>query len=90
VSVTPNPYNPLQPTENPTCFFGREEAFAFFRQNLVGTPHDHALVLTGRRGLGKSSLLRQLALDDRYRICIVNLGAFELTSEAAFFYRQVV
>lgn len=85
MSVFPNPYNPLQPTENPAYFFGREEALAYFRQNLVGTPHNHALVLTGRRGLGKSSLLRQLThlIDDRYRICIINLGALELTSEAA-------
>ncbi|MBN2303467.1 MAG: ATP-binding protein, partial [Anaerolineae bacterium] len=77
-----NPYNPLQPGPN---FFGREETFAFFRQNLVGTPHDHALVLIGRRGLGKSALLRQLQgrLDERYRVCTVALGTVEPLDEYA-------
>ncbi|MBN1967650.1 MAG: ATP-binding protein [Anaerolineae bacterium] len=81
-----NPYNPLTPTEAPEFFFGQEETFAFFRQNLVGAPHRHALVLIGRRGLGKSSVLRQLShrVDDRYRLCLVSLGALDLSGEPVF------
>lgn len=78
-----NPYNPLQPTDDPTHFYGREEVFAFFRQQLVGTAHDRALVLIGRRGLGKSAVLRQLhyQIDEHYIPCIVNLSALDLSSE---------
>jgi hypothetical protein len=77
-----NPYNPLEPA---AYFFGRDDVFAFFRQHFVGTPHDHALVLTGRRGLGKTSVLRRLdyQLDGRYRTCIISLGAYDLSSEGA-------
>jgi hypothetical protein len=78
----PNPYNPLQPVDDPALFFGRADVFAFFRQQYVGTAHDHAVALIGRRGLGKSAVLRQLQLDDQYVPCIVSLGALDLTGEA--------
>lgn len=82
-----NPYNPLQPATDPGRFFGRADVFAFFRQHLVGAPHDHALVLIGRYGLGKSSILYQLRrqLDDRYVTCIVSLGVQECESEERLF-----
>ena len=86
VSV-PNPYNPLEPVENPAWFFGREDAFAFFRQHLVGVPLKHALVLIGWRGLGKSSLLRQLQhhVDERYRVCVIDLSLVDLRGEESLF-----
>ncbi len=83
--VMDNPYNPLQ--SNPDYFYGCEEAFAFFRQNLVGAAHKHALVLVGRRGLGKTAVLHQLPyqLDERYSLCIVSLGLIGLGDEHSFF-----
>ena len=83
----PNPYNPLEPVENPAWFFDREDAFAFFRQHLVGVPLKHALVLIGRRGLGKSSLLRQLQrhVDERYRVCVIDLTLVDLRGEESLF-----
>ncbi len=85
MTAIPNPYDPLQPVADPAHFFGREEVFLFFRQQLVGTPRDRALVLTGRRGLGKSALLRHLGaqLDDTYRLCVIALGTHDLRSEDA-------
>lgn len=86
MTMIPNPYDPLQPAVNPAYFFGREDVFAFFRQHFVGTAHDHALALIGRRGLGKSSALSQLhaQLEERYLPCVVALGALDLTrGEAA-------
>jgi len=78
-----NPYNPLQPVTNPAFFFGRERAFAFFRQHLVDLPRQQAMVLIGRRGLGKSALVWQLQyqLEDRIRPCIVSLGMVEPLNE---------
>jgi hypothetical protein len=85
MSAIPNPYDPLQPTDDPAHFYGREDVFGFFRQQLVGTAHDRALVLIGRRGLGKSAALLQLRyqIDDHYAPCIVNLGTSDLSSETA-------
>lgn len=87
MELVPNPYNPLEPVENPAWFFGREDAFAFFRQHLVGVPLRHALVLIGRRGLGKSSLLRQLQhhIDESYRVCVIDLNLVDLRDEVALF-----
>ncbi|HVO72343.1 MAG TPA: hypothetical protein VMT24_19980 [Aggregatilineaceae bacterium] len=81
--LIPTPYNPLVPVDDPTRFYGHEEVFAFFRQHLVGSALAHALVLIGRRGLGKSSVLLQLhyRIEDRYRPVIVNLGVMNLSSE---------
>lgn len=88
MSAIPNPYNPLHPTEDPAVCTGRDEVFAFFRQHLVGTPADRALVLIGRRGLGKSTVLRQLQgqIDERYRVCVADLSRYDLGHEAGFLH----
>jgi len=80
-----NPYNPLRPVTNPAFFFGRDDVFAFFRQHLVGAPLRHGIVLIGRRGLGKSSVLYQLEhqIEERFRLCLIHLNAAELTHEEA-------
>jgi hypothetical protein len=85
MALIPNPYDPLKPVDDPARFYGHEEVFAFFRQHLVGSALDHALVLIGRRGLGKSSVLRQLhaRIEDRYRPVIVSLSVLNLSSEEA-------
>ncbi len=85
MSAIPNPYDPLQPTADPAHFYGREDVFAFFRQQLVGTAHDRALVLIGRRGLGKSAALLQLRhqIDEHYVPCVVSLSTSDLSSEAS-------
>lgn len=82
----PNPYDPLSPTEHPAYFVDREDTFAFFRQNLTSAARRHGLALIGRRGLGKTSVLYQLAgqLDERYVVCLVSLATTTLTDEEAF------
>lgn len=79
----PNPYNPHQPAGDPATFFGHNSVFAFFRQHFVGTPLDRPLIMFGRRGLGKSAVLQQLAhqLEERYRPCVVSLGALDTLTE---------
>jgi hypothetical protein len=83
MSAIPNPYNPLEPTADPAAFYGGAEVFAFFRQQLVGTAHERALVLIGRRGLGKSAVLHQLVyqVDEHYVPCVVSLAGADLSSE---------
>lgn len=83
MSAIPNPYNPLEPVHDPIYFYGGTAVFAFFRQQLVGTAHERALVLIGRRGLGKSATLHQLAyqVDEHYVPCVIHLGTADLSSE---------
>ncbi|MCL4239640.1 MAG: ATP-binding protein [Anaerolineae bacterium] len=79
-----NPYEPHFAASGPVTFVGREDVFAFFRQHLVGAPPSRGLALIGRAGLGKSALLYQLEhqIDERYRPCIVPLGALDLPDES--------
>lgn len=83
MTAIPNPYNPLNPTEHPAYFVNRAETFTFFRQNLAGAAYGRALALIGRRGLGKTSVLYQLAgqLDERYVVCVVALANASLADE---------
>ncbi len=74
--LTQNPYHPLAPPDDPTLFFGREDAVAFLRQHLVGAPNTQMLVLLGRQGIGKTSLLHQTnyVIDERYRTVYISLA----------------
>ncbi len=60
-----NPYiigRPIRANQ-PQCFFGREELFAFIRDNLLLGKGEHggkAILLHGQRRIGKTSLLKQI------------------------------
>ncbi|MFP4321620.1 MAG: AAA family ATPase [Anaerolineales bacterium] len=71
-----NPYHPLAPPDDPTLFFGRADAVAFLRQRLVGAPNTQMLILLGRHGIGKTSLLHHTSyiIDERYRTVYINLS----------------
>ena len=55
-----NPYHPLSPPDDPTLFYGRQNAIAFLRQHFVGADNHAILVILGRIGMGKTSLLLYL------------------------------
>jgi hypothetical protein len=56
----PNPYDPTV-GEVPPPFAGRERALARLHQHLTELSSQHALTFSGRRRIGKTALLRQLA-----------------------------
>jgi outer membrane protein assembly factor BamB len=65
----PNPYATGRPLRaGSPVFFGREDVFAFIRENLGGPGSENILVLVGQRRVGKTSILRQLPahLSDDY------------------------
>lgn len=80
-----NPYHPLSPPDDPTLFYGRQDAIAFLRQNLVGAYHREMLVILGRMGMGKTSLLQHTAfiVDERYQTVYVETGAVGFGDETA-------
>ena len=56
-----NPYTPGQPVDDPDLFFGRRDVLGGIRENLV--KGRRVFVVSGPRRMGKTSLLRHLALD---------------------------
>jgi outer membrane protein assembly factor BamB len=59
----PNPYATGKPLgAGSPVFFGREDVFAFIRENLAGRAGENVLILVGERRMGKTSILRQLQL----------------------------
>ncbi len=80
-----NPYNPLQPVTDPTLFCGREDALAFLQLHLSGRVTNHALVILGQQGIGKTSLLTHvpLVVDERYPSIYIDLNTLELDNPVA-------
>ncbi len=65
-----NPYivgRPLTKASS-ALFFGRDDAFAWLEENLIVTGQPNALMLYGRRRIGKTSTLYQLVEGERGRI----------------------
>jgi outer membrane protein assembly factor BamB len=59
----PNPYATGKPLRaGSPVFFGREDIFAFIRENLGGRASENVLILVAERRMGKTSILRQLQL----------------------------
>ena len=55
-----NPYYTGTPVQDQSMFYGREEEFAFLREDFVHSSANTVVVLYGQRRSGKSSLLYQL------------------------------
>jgi hypothetical protein len=59
----PNPYATGKPLRaGSPVFVGREDVFAFIRENLGGRAGGNVLILVAERRMGKTSILRQLPL----------------------------
>jgi outer membrane protein assembly factor BamB len=57
----PNPYAPGTPLRrNSALFYGREDLFAFIRENVDRLAQQNVLILVGQRRTGKTSALLQL------------------------------
>ena len=81
-----NPYHPLEPPDDPTLFYDRHDAIAFLRQHLVGGHNKEMIVVLGRIGMGKTSLLHHAAyiVDERYQPVYIDTSDASLQSSAAF------
>jgi hypothetical protein len=57
-------------------FFGRDDTFAFIRQNLITGRRAQALAIIGQRGMGKTSVLMQIIhhVEARYLIAYIDLA----------------
>ena len=75
-----NPYIAGNPVTGETMFFGREDVFAWIRDNLIGKHQDHVLVLHGERRTGKTSVLYQMGrhLPPTYLPVLVDLQGLSM------------
>jgi hypothetical protein len=71
-----NPYDPHRPTADPALFFGRDDVFAFIRQQLIAARRAQAMGIIGQRGMGKTSVLLQIAyqIEPRYLTAYIDLA----------------
>jgi WD40 repeat protein len=83
-----NPYIAGNPVTSPEMFFGREDIFQFIRQNLTGKHRDNAIVLSGQRRTGKTSVLYQMHahLDPHYLCIFIDIHGFALEGLGGFLW----
>jgi len=71
-----NPYDPQRPAVDPSMFFGRDDVFAFIRQRLVTGRRAQTIAIIGQRGMGKTSVLLQIAnqIESRFMTAYIDLA----------------
>jgi AAA+ ATPase superfamily predicted ATPase len=86
-----NPYHPHLPPDDPSLFYGRQDAAAFLRQRLVGAHNRHIILILGRLGIGKTALLHHVdyIVDERYASVYLNVAEIDLRSTSAFILSTV-
>jgi hypothetical protein len=86
--VFPIPYVTGTPLKTNQVFVGREDVFAFIRENLLGAHQNNAIILHGQRRTGKTSALYRLGatLADTHYAVLVDMQGKPARGEADFFY----
>jgi hypothetical protein len=86
--IFPIPYVTGTPLKADHVFVGREDVFAFIRENLLGAHQNNVIILHGQRRTGKTSVLyrlRQLLHDSHYGV-LVDMQGKPARGEADFLY----
>lgn len=86
--VFPIPYVTGTPLKTDDVFVGREDVFAFIRENLLGTYQNNVIILNGQRRTGKTSVLYRLGevmVDTHYSV-LIDMQGKPARSEAEFLY----
>lgn len=84
----PNPYIVGEPIESREMFFGRMSDFEFIKMKLSSEQTGLAIVFTGERGSGKTSILMQVMngiLGERCIPVMLDMAALAAGTEADFF-----
>jgi hypothetical protein len=74
-----NPFVFNKPVENPKFLLGRSSIFRWIDQNLGGAARNHAIVVSGSPGIGKTSILHNLTLlTSPHEFTIIQIDARDL------------
>lgn len=86
--IFPIPYVTGTPLKSDSVFVGREDVFAFIRENLLGTYQNNVIILHGQRRTGKTSVLYRLgqAMAETHYGVLIDMQGKPARGEADFLY----
>ncbi|MCI0397989.1 MAG: AAA family ATPase [Chloroflexi bacterium] len=86
--IFPIPYVTGTPLKTDDVFVGREDVFAFIRENLLGAHQNNIIILHGQRRTGKTSVLYRLgqAMSDTHYGVLIDMQGKPARGEADFLY----
>jgi hypothetical protein len=86
--IFPIPYVTGTPLKSDDVFVGREDVFAFIRENLLGAHQNNAIILHGQRRTGKTSVLYRLGrvMTDTHYAVLIDMQGKPARGTAEFLY----
>ncbi|MCA9979720.1 MAG: ATP-binding protein, partial [Anaerolineales bacterium] len=86
--IFPIPYVTGTPLKSDDVFVGREDVFAFIRENLLGTHQNNVIILHGQRRTGKTSVLYRLGrvMADTHHAVLIDMQGKPARGAAEFLY----
>lgn len=86
--IFPIPYVTGTPLKSDDVFVGRDDVFAFIRENLLGTHQNNAVILHGQRRTGKTSVLYRLGrvMTETHYAVLIDMQGKPARGEAEFLY----
>jgi hypothetical protein len=86
--VFPIPYVTGTPLKGDQVFVGREDVFAFIRENLLGAHQNNVIILHGQRRTGKTSVLYRLrqSMSETHYGVLVDMQGKPARGEVDFLY----
>jgi hypothetical protein len=86
--IFPIPYVTGTPLKTDDVFVGREDVFAFIKENLLGAHQNNVIILHGQRRTGKTSVLYRLGevMTGTHYAVLVDMQGKPARGEADFLY----
>ena len=86
--IFPIPYVTGTPLKTDDVFVGRDDVFAFIRENLVGAHQNNVIILHGQRRTGKTSVLYRLGqvMTDTHYGVLIDMQGKPARGELDFLY----
>lgn len=86
--IFPIPYVTGTPLKTDDVFVGRDDVFAFIRENLLGAHQNNAIILHGQRRTGKTSVLYRLGqvMADTHYGVLIDMQGKPARGEVDFLY----
>ena len=86
--IFPIPYVTGTPLKTDDVFVGREDVFAFIKENLLGAHQNNVIILHGQRRTGKTSVLYRLGqvMDETHYAVLIDMQGKPARGEVDFLF----
>jgi hypothetical protein len=86
--IFPIPYVTGTPLKTDDVFVGREDVFAFIKENMLGTHQNNVIILHGQRRTGKTSVLYRLGevMRESHYAVLIDMQGKPARGEADFLF----